>query len=408
MTLVATQVKRRRGTTAENDAFTGAEGEIVVDTERHELRVHDGVTQGGFKIGGGSGALVVGQILEVVGTADYTPEGCLLADGAEYTKAQFPDLWENFLTGTPKLQTCTYTEYANQIAEYGFCNKFAVDTTNETFKVPTRNKYRKLVKKIVNGTTWANLYDDGWCEQGGYLTADTSGAVQAVALPIEMSGNNYQTLKTLSRCATTPNGFNWGYFSDKASTDPSNTSATAYFSVPSTSYCIGAWWQVNGYATIPDSTANITREFVVVANGTLNQEQMDWSAWASSLAGRATTDMNNITSTGKETVVGWGVPDYTAGISKSGETTYTAESAGEVRVAYWSASYGRYRATVNGNSVLLATSAVNSGMGAGYNSEGYFVSTFNVNKGDVWSITKIADRASELRIMFYPMKGVRS
>lgn len=50
MVLVATQVKRRRGTTAENDAFTGAEGEIVVDTERHELRVHDGVTQGGFTI----------------------------------------------------------------------------------------------------------------------------------------------------------------------------------------------------------------------------------------------------------------------------------------------------------------------------------------------------------------------
>lgn len=46
----AKQVKRRRGTTAENDAFTGAEGEIVVDTERHELRVHDGVTQGGHII----------------------------------------------------------------------------------------------------------------------------------------------------------------------------------------------------------------------------------------------------------------------------------------------------------------------------------------------------------------------
>lgn len=47
MTLVATQVKRRRGTTAENDAFTGAEGEITVDTTTHELRVHDGSTVGG-------------------------------------------------------------------------------------------------------------------------------------------------------------------------------------------------------------------------------------------------------------------------------------------------------------------------------------------------------------------------
>lgn len=50
MVAFATQVKRRRGTTAQNDAFTGAEGEIVVDTEKHTLRVHDGETQGGFEM----------------------------------------------------------------------------------------------------------------------------------------------------------------------------------------------------------------------------------------------------------------------------------------------------------------------------------------------------------------------
>lgn len=49
MTLVATQVKRRRGTTAENDAFTGAEGEITVDLTKKELRVHDGIQQGGYR-----------------------------------------------------------------------------------------------------------------------------------------------------------------------------------------------------------------------------------------------------------------------------------------------------------------------------------------------------------------------
>ena len=49
MTLVATQVKRRRGTTAENDAFTGAEGEITVDLGNKELRVHTGDSkQGGY------------------------------------------------------------------------------------------------------------------------------------------------------------------------------------------------------------------------------------------------------------------------------------------------------------------------------------------------------------------------
>lgn len=50
MVLVATQVKRRRGTTAENDAFTGAEGEITVDLTKKTLRVHDGSTQGGTEL----------------------------------------------------------------------------------------------------------------------------------------------------------------------------------------------------------------------------------------------------------------------------------------------------------------------------------------------------------------------
>lgn len=291
MVAFATQVKRRRGTTAQNDAFTGAEGEITVDTEKHELRVHDGMTQGGFKVGSGTGALIIGQMLEVVGTADYTPVGCLLADGAEYTKAQFPDLWADFLTGTPKLQTCTYTEYANQIAEYGFCNKFAVDTTNETFKVPTRNKYRKLVKKIVNGTSWANLYDDGWVEQGGRLTGTKSNGFNTVTLPVEMQDNNYTAFATNISDYVEGTASSHAYVMAKAGVVNSltTTSIRVFSQVSGEKFS----WQVSGYAPIPDSTANITREFVVVANGALNQEQMDWSAWASSLAGKANIDLSN-------------------------------------------------------------------------------------------------------------------
>ena len=37
----------RRGTTAQNDAFTGSIGEVTVDTDRKSLRLHDSVTQGG-------------------------------------------------------------------------------------------------------------------------------------------------------------------------------------------------------------------------------------------------------------------------------------------------------------------------------------------------------------------------
>lgn len=36
-----------RGTTAENDAYTGREGELTLDYEKKMLRIHDGVTPGG-------------------------------------------------------------------------------------------------------------------------------------------------------------------------------------------------------------------------------------------------------------------------------------------------------------------------------------------------------------------------
>ena len=70
--------------------------------------------------------------------AGYVPEGSLPCDGTEYSKSQFNDLWTNYLTGgTPLLNTCSYADYATAISTYGQCAKFAVDTVNETFKVPT-------------------------------------------------------------------------------------------------------------------------------------------------------------------------------------------------------------------------------------------------------------------------------
>ena len=44
---MATQVQFRRGTTTQNNAFTGAVGELTYDTEIKTLRIHDGSTQGG-------------------------------------------------------------------------------------------------------------------------------------------------------------------------------------------------------------------------------------------------------------------------------------------------------------------------------------------------------------------------
>lgn len=47
---MSTQVQFRRGTTTQNNAFTGANGEISIDTDVKTIRLHDGVTGGGAAI----------------------------------------------------------------------------------------------------------------------------------------------------------------------------------------------------------------------------------------------------------------------------------------------------------------------------------------------------------------------
>jgi len=47
---MSTQVQFRRGTTGETSGFTGAIGEVTVDTSKKTCVVHDGATAGGFPL----------------------------------------------------------------------------------------------------------------------------------------------------------------------------------------------------------------------------------------------------------------------------------------------------------------------------------------------------------------------
>lgn len=44
------QVQFRRGTTDQHTSFTGAEGEITVDTDKNTAIVHDGDKVGGYEL----------------------------------------------------------------------------------------------------------------------------------------------------------------------------------------------------------------------------------------------------------------------------------------------------------------------------------------------------------------------
>jgi len=53
---MATQLQIRRGTTAQMNAFTGAEGELAVNTSTDTLHVHNGATAGGFALARADGS----------------------------------------------------------------------------------------------------------------------------------------------------------------------------------------------------------------------------------------------------------------------------------------------------------------------------------------------------------------
>ena len=66
---MAKQVQIRRGTTAQHLTFTGAIGEITVDTTNYRLYVHDGTTQAGFSVPQLTELTTVSGLIQTTGTS---------------------------------------------------------------------------------------------------------------------------------------------------------------------------------------------------------------------------------------------------------------------------------------------------------------------------------------------------
>ena len=82
---MATQLQFRRGTTAQNNAFTGADGEISIDTSSKNLRIHDGSNAGGYEI------IPTGTIVAYGGAT--APAGWLLCDATAVSRTTYARLF---------------------------------------------------------------------------------------------------------------------------------------------------------------------------------------------------------------------------------------------------------------------------------------------------------------------------
>lgn len=82
-----TTISLKTGTTAENDAYTGTNGEITVDADLNSLRLHDGSTAGGVSIGGTAPV-----------TSVYGRTGAVVAAISDYGSDQIDN--DSTVTGT--------------------------------------------------------------------------------------------------------------------------------------------------------------------------------------------------------------------------------------------------------------------------------------------------------------------
>src|SRR5210317_234979 len=88
-----TVLQFRRGTTAQNNSFTGSAGEVSVDTSIDTLRVHDGSTAGGFEITSNAATQTLtnktidasNNTLSNIGNSSLTNSAIAVTDGSTTT-----------------------------------------------------------------------------------------------------------------------------------------------------------------------------------------------------------------------------------------------------------------------------------------------------------------------------------
>ena len=130
---MAIQIQLRQGTTTEHDTFTGAVGEVTVDTTKKTVVVHDGVTLGGFPVAARANADGTISLIK----KDGTSAGTINADG----------MFNNTLTSTNTNQALT--------AAQGKVLKDTLDTTvSSSFGVG--QTWQNMTSSRVSGTTYTN------------------------------------------------------------------------------------------------------------------------------------------------------------------------------------------------------------------------------------------------------------
>ena len=219
---MAKQLKLRRGTTSQHSSFTGAEGEVTVDTDKETLVVHDGSTAGGHPVAAEdmanvSSASIAGRLANdsiatskiaagalpsdvTVASANIVDGTIVNADVNASAAIAGSKISPNF--GAQNIQTTGQLQLAGSaptilLNDENNENDFEVSNTNGTFKV--RDIDAGVDRLTINSSGTAGF--SGNLDVGAGL--DVTGTINATS-NIATSGNITANNGTITVSGTSP------------------------------------------------------------------------------------------------------------------------------------------------------------------------------------------------------------
>ena len=275
------------GTKAEYDAIVTKDNNTLYNVEDEPSIFVEGVRAIGE---------IVPSILPLTDAGLHLLDGALISGSGMYST--FVTYIAGLVSSYPNLFV-TESAWQTSVTTYGVCGKFVYDSTNNTVRLP---KITGIMEGTIDATALGDLVEaglpnitGGWFSYS-YSSGSTSGAVEKTT---------YST-KVLNGGNTT--GFNYEEFSLDAS-----RSSSAY-----------------GNATTVQPQTIKGFYYIVVANSTKTEIEVDIDEISTDVNGKADTDLSNVTAAGSSTAAGWAMPSSTyvnLTLGASGGT-YTAPANG--------------------------------------------------------------------------------
>lgn len=300
-------IKKWSGTEAEFEAITNKD----LDTEYTIEDDEDVPVVNSPSFNRNIGELVP-SVLPLSDAGLHLLDGALISGSGSYSA--FVDYIATLAGNYPNLFT-TESNWQAAITANGVCGKFVYDASANTVRLPK-------ITGIIEGTTDISALGELVAaglpshthSRGSMNITGTFGKFEAGYA--NYSGAFYNAGNIAGRHTSSGStGIQYGF--NAANSWTGNTSAPQYSSAIGTSN------------TVQPQTIKV-HYYIVIANTTKTEIQVDIDQIATDLNGKADTDLSNVNNTGKSTGAGWAMPsgtyvDLTLGASGS---TYTAPANG--------------------------------------------------------------------------------